>query len=511
MQTTKVDANLIDSNADEDQTFDAEALRKLAPFVILDAIQPGDVMLTRGMGKDSKVIASASNLNNALIDATLQLSLTGRHDSLHSYSHAAIWLPMGIPDDDGIYRSQPHKALAESDDLGVGFTHLDLFMLNLGNGRIIAAAKIPTGAVKPVILRHPDLHTKSWQTLMEASTHLINADFFKDYSQFDRLIKPARLPRHLENVARFYMRYQDGKRPELTRGKFCSELVGTFFNLIDMQLFVSGRAPDATTPNDLANRNDCLLRPAEDVPGSVVIDAPHIPNDAHGTYIKRQIKGFDRTDLPVFVKRRSKSDRTIALSEEISSQITQFSDSVADEYIKKCTIRHSILENELQRASERNDQRASRSIIGLIQKSALALELMKECNSFKADRSESIENVERKSCIEWHLFRAAEEFNQEVNRNMIRSTILRNIRALRSAEYNLTKLSKDRRKIHMVRKDLRIIWLKERKSNISQIEFHKEIMDFAKPKTHLDALGIEMLAEAFQRTIVRSKAHDTRK
>jgi hypothetical protein len=58
-------------------------------------------------------------------------------------------------------------------------------------------------------------------------------------------------------------------------GPFCSELAVIAYQALGLPLFNSARRPSATSPNDLADPAQCLLRPVPDVLAESVRRAPN--------------------------------------------------------------------------------------------------------------------------------------------------------------------------------------------------------------------------------------------
>ncbi|MBC3915972.1 hypothetical protein H8L32_00610 [Undibacterium sp. CY18W] len=227
---------------ENDNFIDGDVLQQLAPFLIVDNIQPGDVLLTCGSMSQSLAIARITD---------------------GQYSHASIWLP----NDTG------YPILVESDGLGVGSTILSAHTLcGPGQGDIELAYSIPNAPKKYKLLRHPDIASVSLECLQAARKRLEARAFHRSYSQLSRLIKPAKLHPTVETIAEGVVRFAERtlSSPNM-HGVFCSELVVMYFEELNLPLFESQQKASMVSPNDL-DRAPCILAEVENafVDGSLL-------------------------------------------------------------------------------------------------------------------------------------------------------------------------------------------------------------------------------------------------
>lgn len=221
-------------------------LRALGPFLWLDQVQAGDVLLTRGISRGATVVAIASG---------------------GSYSHAAIWLPLaGASDGAGATRGRGWSAvnLIESDPLGVGSTLLEVLHLSRDGGPTRLAARLP-GVRTAMLLRHPEMAGVPDQTLAAAVDALANSEFYKSYTARERLADAVNLPAGLKPIVRRGLALANPQ--DVTPGLFCSELVAKFYADLPLPLFDTSAAPAEVSPSRLAAPGSRLFP----VTGAVVL------------------------------------------------------------------------------------------------------------------------------------------------------------------------------------------------------------------------------------------------
>lgn len=266
--------------ADEWLECSGAALRAKAPFIRMDAIQAGDVVLVRGEGSHAKVAAVGSN---------------------GLYSHAAIWLP--VPSLDG---APPLLLLAEADPHGVGPTLPD-WMTLYREGHPAERVVSFQGATHLVLLRHPALAKMPPEDLLAATERLSKREFYRAYSRWERLVEISFLPRWLRPVMRGAARLFD-RRKHYDPGAFCSELVAKFFDELGVSLFTSAVDPATIEPSRLIAADSRLAL----APGVPVF----WPHDLEGATVRHWTAGraafHDRaTTLPATVKQREGLRRTM--------------------------------------------------------------------------------------------------------------------------------------------------------------------------------------------------------
>ena len=268
----------------------AAELRAWAPFVRKDAIRAGDVVLSRGRGAGSSVIAR----------------MTGGR-----YSHAAIFLPFRFedqrvplkidqPDADAgpvdfdeamrkygsiLLKRGVHLDLVEADDYGVGATPPRALTIKFGARRydVIRLAGDPPPKAA-VLLRHPKIASVDERRIEEEVRTFSDAELLRSYSSMDRLANPLTLPKPIKSLlGRFLLwKYPQNKRVILP-SCFCSELVVKFFGRLGIPLFTGTVASENISPNHLAPPRS-FLQPVPEA----IITAADIPADAHGDFILDQ-------------------------------------------------------------------------------------------------------------------------------------------------------------------------------------------------------------------------------
>lgn len=222
-------------------------IRRRCPLILLNEVEPGDVLLTRGNKAHSAGVAWATQ---------------------GVFSHAAIWLPA--------INTPGLVALAESDGLGVGYTPLKLITIdrNDGTGRQLAAS-LPTGTTKYKLVYHPDLEKLTEEQVRDASDRLTERFLHKSYSSLARLVDAADLTDPLRSVALAALSTADRlRRPNLESGPFCSEFVASFFEELELPALSRGRRAGSVAPNDFDPERSLLReRPRVFIDRNEVTDA----------------------------------------------------------------------------------------------------------------------------------------------------------------------------------------------------------------------------------------------
>jgi hypothetical protein len=198
-------------------------------FCILDSelLRAGDVLLTRGVGREAVAIAMGTG---------------------GPFSHAAIWLPR-VGNTLNAQRIA-YLELFESEDLGLGATPLQRVEVLVTNGSRKIGLLIPN-ITAASIYRHPGIQYLDDTTLEHAANRLRSKEEHLGYSELDRLALAAKtlgLRSFLEN----YLRSKDKRDVYLVPGSFCSELVAKYFQEVKLGLFWPEKRPENVSPNDLS-------------------------------------------------------------------------------------------------------------------------------------------------------------------------------------------------------------------------------------------------------------------
>lgn len=227
-------------------------LRALGPFVRLERIKAGDVMLMLGGGVQAKATAGLSG---------------------GEFSHAAIWLPVnGLGDAEG-RDGWPSVQLVEADPHGVGPTPTNVILLR-EEDHWTSVACFP-GTVQLRVVRHPRLAAIESKSLRRIADRFQQAELYRSYSPFSRLVAASTLPVELRPIAATIMAQVDTRRLYLP-GAFCSELVAKFFLELNLPLFDPHLSPHLVAPSRLADKNCFLIAPSP----PVVIAPSDIADDA---------------------------------------------------------------------------------------------------------------------------------------------------------------------------------------------------------------------------------------
>lgn len=252
----------------------ADDLRKVRPLLVEQALRPGDVILVRGRGPRSRLIAAATG---------------------GEFSHVALWWPDQSSPGFGV--------LAEADGFGVGLTYLP--KLEVG-GQIL----FPLFADKARVLRHPGVAGLAPEAVTLASSGVASVDFHKPYSDLARLAEVNGLPKRLRTPARLMLSSVDALRPKLGEGgAFCSEFIGLFYARLALPIFPNDQSlqdPAKITPNDLTSRSSFLNA----VDGAVLEDHM-IPQDAFAWVSPDWVARYESGPL----SRRHRLGQLVALAE----------------------------------------------------------------------------------------------------------------------------------------------------------------------------------------------------
>jgi hypothetical protein len=236
----------------------------------VDRLRPGDVLLTRGSDKYSSPIASGTG---------------------GLYSHAALWLPrLGA---EPPYAEPFDLQLFESEDLGVGETHLAEAFVTTSDGQRFLARLVPD-ALAIGLFRHPRIEALDPAELGVAARRLRESDEHLGYSELDRLALAVDWSPLLRSRLAAVLRTKDDRDIALVPGPFCSELVAKYFAELQLQLFDEARLPEQVGPNHLAASR------LQEVPDAII---------SSGSVVRleplRQIGLSRKEALPAFVRYRS--------------------------------------------------------------------------------------------------------------------------------------------------------------------------------------------------------------
>jgi hypothetical protein len=187
------------------EEFSSVRLREGAPFLRLDKVQVGDVLLTRGRHLDSRVIAWLGG---------------GR------YSHASVFI--ALPPSPSHPTRPLIPQLIESEDLGTGYTDFDELWLRIDAGEQERVGSIPGHPVAAILLRHPALSTVGDEMLLKASEK-IDEQLWLEYPPWERLVGAIRTHRLLDKkVLGAALRKLDGTVDPIAFGSFCRSLSRSF-------------------------------------------------------------------------------------------------------------------------------------------------------------------------------------------------------------------------------------------------------------------------------------------
>jgi hypothetical protein len=209
-------------------------LRTMTPLLKFDAVQAGDVLLSRGRNLAPHVIAKLSG---------------------GKYSHAALWvLPMVHPS-----RAGSAPELVEADDLGVGVTPLRHLFLHLNRRELETVARLPGDVDAAVLLRHPRIKSLTDTALENATSEFRAGEFFRSYPSFHRLIGASSLPGVVKPLLRLPLSALYATTKEaVAPGSFCSELVAKFFRQLGLSVFDYEIEPERVSPNHFVRPGSCL-------------------------------------------------------------------------------------------------------------------------------------------------------------------------------------------------------------------------------------------------------------
>jgi hypothetical protein len=217
------------------EKFDSVRLREGAPFLRLDKVQIGDILLTRGRFLSSSGIAL----------------LGGGY-----YSHAAVFVA-----------SRPSKRspsqplvpqLIESEDLGTGYTDLNELTMRIDGGDPESVASIPGRPVAAILLRHPALAGLG-RDILEKASEKISKQLWLDYPPWARLVGAIGAPPTVARQLRRFLGKIEPAVDPISVGSFCSQLVAQFYEQLPADLLKVKTAPCDISPNLLIGDNTNLV------------------------------------------------------------------------------------------------------------------------------------------------------------------------------------------------------------------------------------------------------------
>src|SRR5262249_19935657 len=199
-------------------------------MVRVNALRPGDILLSLGSGLFSRLIAKLSD---------------------GEFSHASLCAsPFMIFESDGEtligYKAFQSIGLAET---------------RFGTGHL---AEIPGEPKRCVVYRHPEMSGVAPDRFRKALEDAMTEFYGKHYSQMERLVRLADLPEWMKNRLTTFYRSQERLENTWRRirypwherkiffAAFCSELVTAFYNSLGLPLFPTPKEPGDVSPNDLA-------------------------------------------------------------------------------------------------------------------------------------------------------------------------------------------------------------------------------------------------------------------
>ena len=267
-----------------DRVVRAATLRIWGPFIKVGAFRAGDVVLSRGRGRDACVTAFFTG---------------GR------YSHAAIFLPFRLDDQTVQHSGREvhlkggvHLDLVEADERDVGAVPPRRLTIVFGDGRRHDVIRLP-GRHAPraaMLLRHPAMQSVDPDAIEQAALAFNDAELRRQYSPMDRLAGPLPLPEPVKRlVGRVLLARNPNPEGPALPGCFCSELVAKFFERLDIPLFATAVAPAKLAPNHLVPSWSLL----QVVPDAIISTAD-IPDDAVGEVLDIYLKDL-RHYLPSLV------------------------------------------------------------------------------------------------------------------------------------------------------------------------------------------------------------------
>jgi hypothetical protein len=264
------------------------------PLLLCSEMQAGDVLLLRGTGVKSALIASAAG---------------------GVYSHAALILK-----DSEDFLAQ----IYESDGLGVGPSSYPTATVRIqGTTRLPLALVMGREVQVARLLRHPEIEKVPSSTLSAAQTLIRSEHNFRSYSAIGRLVRPLGLPSFVELSINRVQELNDRlANRELRRGVFCSELVGVFFDHLGLPLLPGGHDSSTLSPNHLDQGRSNLV----DVP-QAVINRERFDQVVGLEVHDHQFTPRERA-LPGMVEMSATAERTGAKSRQILDLIKDLSGGV---------------------------------------------------------------------------------------------------------------------------------------------------------------------------------------
>lgn len=213
-------------------------------FLRIDLLRPGDVILTHGGAKSSKVIATGTR---------------GR------FSHASMFINGQVK--------------LESTSDGVGYTIIKFSKIeyhpNYEDIRKCYWLLEDISSLKQIkILRHDDLKNENNEALSAKLFKLLQKDFGKEYS-LKELAYASSKNVFIRYIVKTILSVVDRFRKvsPINPGPFCSMLIAQMYSELGIELFKRSRLPNETNPNDFVDSN------LNEVRGVICNEDPTIENE----------------------------------------------------------------------------------------------------------------------------------------------------------------------------------------------------------------------------------------
>jgi hypothetical protein len=449
--------------------FDADALRVSGPLLKEEVVRPGDVLLVRGKGTKSQLIALASG---------------GR------YSHAALWMPIGHDDLGGI-------KLAEADKYGVGFTLLFFVSLYDANHRQLGNVyRIPGSPDACVLLRHPEIFGVETARINEASRQIQHDAFFKTYSAYPRLLEAANLPKSIDGLAKTLAHVVERTRfDEGTRGSFCSELVGMFYSKLDLALFSDGRNPDTISPNSFL-LPECRLGEVQDA----FLDPDHLQPGITGYGSRHQERKQDKS-LQAMIRHRRQSDRITKSFDEVETFTREMSvtaKQLVDDMVSKSErqFERQIMDAERFGDKERVDRLRGHAASYKYGHCLLQMTLERDGARRYGDKEHA--NIEHWNSASFTLQRTAHKLMADSSQALVRDSCLFCLRVIRKVRNGkklgmLESIISNRNRVKTIN-----AWKEQKKSSRQAQDLVEEILRTDTLTEEAHAYVVEVVQSTYQ-------------
>jgi hypothetical protein len=255
-------------------------------YLRTEIVKPGDVILSRSSGKESKIIAKFTR---------------GR------YSHAALVCNPSVR----------FESLSD----GIGFTWSDISRAEYHEDEGFWLLEDISHYSDIAVYRYPNLSKEKEDAVKATLLKLVDTFYGLEYPDLTHLADASSPSPTLRRLAAVLLRYF-GKKTQKTPiipGPFCSELVALVFDSLGLPLFDSNRPAKTISPNDLSRSRLRL------VPNAICCSAGEIENNEK---LVRELnsthKGIGREILPILVKGK----RVLKEAEEFNRVLDIISDNL---------------------------------------------------------------------------------------------------------------------------------------------------------------------------------------